>query len=314
MATGISTNRSELQAGNPLGNWVFTSNYKLFKIKPGGYFTTQARANTFGYSVMDALQPNWACFPSKRYGVNYAYVLVDGNRWDAASMKRVLDEQAYFASQGDTSFTVEEATGCWNDGSDILWDETQYYKFYDQTYSYFDSNSEFHDSGTGDSSVMRLDEAVWENTTTSDYAHIREWKQLIAAGQNWNGGNWRDGTGREANFPYDLPLTNSNIALIGFDHDTVNQSVISDTSNAYYDINSNFERLLAEAQPLAYSWVYEDQNGVGTEETLAMFVDLTIFDPYDFTKGLNAVADATGDTYLFPTTLDFVWSGGTDTD
>ena len=84
--------------------------------------------------------------------------------------------------------------------------------------------------------------------------------------------------------------------------------------NGYYDINSNFERLLAEAQPLAYSWVYEDETSVGTEETLAMFVDLTRFDPEDFTKGLNATADAGGDTFLFPTTLDFIWSGGTDTD
>ena len=312
MANSINPARSELQAGNPLGSWVWTNQqFSLFYVVTDQTIDSQTKANNFGYSVMDALQPLWACFPSKAIG--YGWVLLEGGV-SAASVKATLEDQAYVATAGDSTFTVTAATGCWNDGNDLIWDEDSYYKLYDQTYSYFDSNSQFHDSGSGASSVMGVANAQWEHNTTSADDTILEWKQLIAAGQNWNGGNWRDGTGREANFPYDLPLTNSNIALIGFDHDTVNQTVISDTSNAYYDINSNFERLLAEAQPLGYSWAYEDENSVGSAETLAMFVDLTRFDPYDFTKGLNATADLLGDTYLFPTTLDFVWSGGTDTD
>jgi len=308
----VSTNRTKLQAGNPLGSWVWTQQqFSLFYVTTDQAVDSQTKANNFGYSVMDALQPVWACFPSKAIG--YGWVLLEGGA-SAESVKAVLDAQAYVATGGDSTFTVTAATGCWDDGNDLVWDETSYYKFYDQTYSYFDSNSEFHDSGTGASSVMRLDEAVWNNSMTSDTDATREWTQLIAAGQNWRGGNWRDGTGREANFPYDLPLTNSNIALIGFDHDTVNQAVISDTSNAYYDIDGPFERLLAEAQPLGYSWAYEDETGVGTSETIVMFVDLTRFGPYRFTEGLNSVADANGDTYLFPTTLDFIWSSGTDTD
>jgi hypothetical protein len=312
MANSINTARTKLQAGNPLGSWVWTNQqFSLYYVYSNQTIDSQTKANNFGYSVMDALQPLWACFPSR--GIGYAWVLLEGGA-TVESVKATLEDQAYVATAGDSTFTVTAATGCWNDGNDLIWNTDSYYKFYDQTYSYFDSNSVFHDSGSGANSVMRLDEAQWYNTTTEPDEGHNEWKQLIAAGQNWQSNNWRDGTGRETNFPYDLPLTNSNIALIGFEHDTADQDDISDTSNAYYDINGNFERLLAEAQPLGYSWVYEDETDVGTEETLAMFVDLTRFDPYDFTKGLNAVADATGDLYLFSTTPDFVWSAGTDTD
>ena len=297
--------RSELQAGNPLGSWVWTQQqYSLFLVTGDQAIDSQTKANNFGYSVMEALQPVWACFPSKQIG--YGWVLLEGGQ-SADSVKATLEDQAYVATAGDSSFNVAAATGCWGDGNAANWGIQEWLKLYDQTYSYFDSNSYFHYSGSGANSVINLVLAPWSDTRTEPHDGHREWKQLIAAGQNWRGGNWRDG--REANFPYDLPLTNSNIALIGFDHDIVDETVISNTGNTYYDINSNFERLLAEAQPLGYSWAYEDETNVGTLETLAMFVDLTRFDPWDFTKGLNEYADLTGDTYLFPTTTDFLWSG-----
>ena len=302
--------RAELQAGSPLDNWVWTQQqFSLFYVATDQTIDTQTKANTFGYSVMDALQPVWACFPSNAIG--YGWVLLEGGQ-DATSVKATLEDQAYVDTAGDSTFTVTAATGCWNDGNDLVWSTDNYYKLYNATYSYFDSNSQFHDSAN----VLDI-RAVLDQSDT-DYSNddsIPEWLELIAAGQNWQSNNWRDGTGRETDFPYDLPLTNSNIALVGIDHDgSINQAVISDTTNAYYDINGVFERFISAAQPLGYMFEYEDESDVGTTETLAMFVDLSRFDPLRFRQEVNSVADSAADLYMYCTSLDFIWSGGTDTD
>ena len=306
----VTTNRRELQAGSPLDGWVWTQQqFSLFYVATDQTIDSQTKANTFGYSVMDALQPVWACFPSN--GIGYAWVLLEGGQ-SAASVKAILDDQAYVATGGDSTFTVTAATGCWNDGNDLVWDTDDYYKRYNATYSYFDSNSEFHDSaGTMD---IR---AILNEADSEDYSGdplIVEWLELIAAGQNWQSNNWRDGTGRETDFPYDLPLTNSNIALVGIDHDGFTQDDIKNTANAYYDIDGVFERLIGAAQPLGYAFEYEDQSDVGTTETLAMFVDLSRFDPISFKRTVIDVSDPLADLYMYCTSLDFIWSGGTDTD
>jgi len=302
-------NRAELQAGSPLDNWVWTQQqFSLFYVATDQTIDTQTKANNFGYSVMEALQPVWACFPSRAIG--YGWVLLEGGQ-SAASVKATLEDQAYVATGGDSTFTVTAATGCWNDGNDFVWDTDKYYKRYDDTYSYFDSNSEFHD----DAGTLDMKAILNDNDADSNDPGIVEWLQLIAAGQNWQSNNWRDGTGRETNFPYDLPLTNSNIALVGIDHDTpIDQDVIKNTANAYYDINGVFERFISAAHPLGYTFEYEDESDVGTTETLAMFVDLSRFDPLSFRREVNHSADATADLYMYCTSLDFIWSGGTDTD
>ena len=304
-------NRTELQAGSPLDGWVWTQQqFSLFKVQTNQTIDTQTKANNFGYSVMEALQPVWACFPSKLIG--YGWVLLEGGQ-SAASVKAILEDKAYVATSGDSTFTVTAATGCWNDGDDLVWDETLYYKKYDATYSYFDINSQFHDDiGILEINTLLANDAVFDYRTDPS---IKEWSQLIATGQNWQSNNWRDGTGRETNFPYDLPLTNSNIALVGIHHDgSIDQDVIKDTANAYYDINGVFERLIAAAQPLGYAFEYEDESDVGTSENLAMFVDLSRFDPLHFRQEVNNSADSNADLYMYCTSLDFVWSGGTDTD
>jgi len=308
MANSINTARAELQAGSPLDGWVWTQQqFSLFYVATDQTINTQTKANNFGYSVMEALQPVWACFPSKAIG--YGWVLLEGGQ-SAASVKATLEDRAYVATAGDSTFTVTAATGCWNDGNDLVWNTDSYYKLYDDTYSYFDSTSNFHDSP----GVLDMRAILNDNDADSSDPQVKEWLQLITAGQNWQSNNWRDGTGRETNFPYDLPLTNSNIALVGIDHDApINQAVISDTTNAYYDINGVFERLIGAAQPLGYAFEYENESDVGTTETLAMFVDLSRFDPLRFRREVNNSADAAADLFMYCTSLDFVWSGGTDT-
>lgn len=310
MATPINTNRTELQAGNPLDNWVWTQQqFSLYFISSSGTINTQTKANNFGYSVMDALQPIWACFPSNFVG--YGYVLLEGGQ-SAASVKATLDDQAYHTTPGAETFTVTAATGAWNDGNDLIWNTDRYFKWYDPTYSYFDTNSEFHDS----TNVLSMRES-YNSSDSDDYSNhpkLQEWLELISAGQNWNGGNWRDGTGREANFPYDLPLTNSNIALVGIDHDEYDQDDVGDINNAYYDIDGVFERMINAAQPLGYVVEYEDETDIGSTESIAMFVDLSIFDPLSFRRQINHSADDSADVHLYCTTLDFTSSTGTDTD
>ena len=100
---------------SPFNGWVYESNYKMFLCDPDSVPDSRAKFDSVGHRMMNAINPNWVVVRSY---TGQVMMLVDGNRWDSASIKQTMDEQVYQVTAEDTVWTVTESDGAWYDNYD----------------------------------------------------------------------------------------------------------------------------------------------------------------------------------------------------
>jgi len=206
---------------SPFDGWVYESNYKMFVCDPDSVPDSRAKFDSVGHRMINAINPNWVVYRSQ---TGQIMMLVDGNRWDAASIKQTMDEQVHQATAEDTVWTVTESTGAWTynalggatHGTDIG------YPIIDINYSYWRSaivGSVVYDAGTED----ELTETITFDITNSnpntftgglngdELAIWNAWQSFPH--NNWNLGNYFDGTGRYNEFPLDVPVSFNNVRM-----------------------------------------------------------------------------------------------------
>lgn len=202
--------------------WVYNSEqYRIYHITPGNKPNSRAKWDRVGHSIMRSINPDYISIRSYTGEIG---MVVGNSRWDAASLKAVLERECFHATPGDVAYTVEESTGIWGDGSIT---EEQFgiaSPRVDENYTYWRN-----------SNIMLLDgidyyldgirtTANRPGETEADWIDSTE-AELIAAASlatNYNLGNYFDGTGRYAEFPLDLAITNGgNLRLYHFDLDEI---------------------------------------------------------------------------------------------
>jgi len=151
-------------------------------------------------------------------------MLVDSNRWDEASIKQTMDEQVYQATLGDTAWIVTDSDGAWtyNALDGVTHGTDGGFPVIDINYSYWRSGivgSVVYDANTED----ELNETITfditnanPNTFTSglngnELAIWNAWNSWPH--NNWNLGNYFDGTGRYNEFPLDVPVSFNNVRM-----------------------------------------------------------------------------------------------------
>jgi len=206
---------------SPFDGWVYESNYKMFVCDPDSVPDSRAKFDSVGHRMMKAVNPNWVVFRSH---TGQIMMLVDSNRWDSASIKQTMDEQVYQATLEDTVWTVTESTGAWkyNALDGVTHGSDGGYPVIDINYSYWRSGivgSVVYDAATEN----ELEETITfditnanPNTFTSglngnELAIWNAWKSWPH--NNWNLGNYFDGTGRYKEFPLDVPVSFNNVRM-----------------------------------------------------------------------------------------------------
>ena len=305
--------RSELQAGNPLAGWVYTSHYRWFRATPDTDAGSLTEFNTMGHSFQRAVAPNWSVVHT--HTNNQISMLVDSNRWDAASLKQTMDEQVYRSTVGDTTWTVAEADGAWRlgDGTN-LW-TIENFRRNTSAYSYI-TEARFPETlAAGDVSDSTNRFAAVQVLTQSDTltGEDAEYNRALRTGMNFNFGNFFDGTDRGINYPGDLATTTDNLYLLVLEGDDFSDTDVDQTSDAFYDINGDFEKIIGEFNPLAYTWIKDTETGLNGAEELMMVVDAKVVDPVAFRDRFNALGitnqTADNDFYIWITAPDLQWTG-----
>ena len=306
-------NRAELSGGNPLDGWVYTSHYKWFRATPDTDAGSLAEFNTMGHSFQRAVAPNWSVVHT--HTNNQISMLVDSNRWDAVSLKQTMDEQVYRSTVGDTTWTVAEADGAWSDGDNTnLWDAEDFRRN-TSAYSYMTEARfpETLDAGDISDSANKFQgyQVVTQDDTLE--GEDAEYNSALRTGMNFNFGNFFDGTGRGINYPGDLATTTDSLYLIVLEGDDFADTDVDQTSDAFYDINGGFEKMISEFNPLAYTWIKDAETGLNGAEELIMMLDAKTVDPIAVRDRFNALGLPTqtgiNDVYIWVTAPDLQWTG-----
>ena len=306
--------RAELSGGNPLDGWVYTSHYKWFRATPDADAGSLAEFNTMGHSFQRAVAPNWSVVHT--HTNNQISMLVDSNRWDAVSLKQTMDEQVYRSTVGDTTWTVAEADGAWRQGdSTNIW-TTENFRRNTSAYSYMTEARfpETLDAGEISDSTNRFAaiQVVTHNQETLE-GEDAEYNNALRKGMNFNFGNFFDGTGRGINYPGDLATTTDSLYLLVLEGDDFADTDVDQTSDAFYDINGGFEKMISEFNPLAYTWVKDTETDLNGAEELIMMLDAKTVDPIAVRDRFNALGLPTqtgiNDVYIWVTAPDLQWTG-----
>jgi hypothetical protein len=228
---------------SPFDGWVYETNYKMFVCDPDSVPDSRDKFNSVGHRTVNALNPNWIVVRSH---TGQVMMLVDGNRWDAGSIKVQMDDLVYQSTEGDTVWTITESTGMWEYNSfDGVTHGTDSSKIViNPTYSYWRSGivgSVVYEENTED----ELREAIQfdisnanPNTLTSGLNGEEEaiWNAWQAFPHNaWNLGNIDDDRAT-IEFPLDVPISWNNVRMFAIRADAMNSWI---TDN--YGTDSNEE-------------------------------------------------------------------------
>lgn len=241
---------------SPFDGWVYESNYKMFVCDPDSVPDSRDKFNNVGHRTVNGINPNWIIVRSWTGNI---MMLVDGNRWDAASIKSVMDEQVYQAAAGDTVWTVQESTGLWEpkdeDGTYTTTGDESNKLRVNETLTYWRS------AITGTADIVQLDTPTADeyyvdhdiqfditnanpNTFTSGLASVESttWNAWSAFPHNeWNLGNIDDDR-TTVEFPLDVPISWNNVRMFAFRADAMNNWI---TDN--YGTDANEENDMDEA-------------------------------------------------------------------
>ena len=235
---------------SPFNGWVYESNYKMFVCDPDSTPDSRAKFDSVGHRMMNAVNPNWVVLRSH---TGQIMMLVDGNRWDSASIKQTMDEQVYQATAEDTVWTVTESTGAWtyNALDGVTHGTDGGFPVIDINYSYWRSaivGSVVYDANTED----ELNETITFDITNANPntfegglngTELATWNAWKSWPHNeWNLGNYFDGTGRYNEFPLDVPVSFTNVRMFEVIVDAMN-----DWINDTYSIVTGEEDDMDEA-------------------------------------------------------------------
>lgn len=204
---------------SPFDGWVYESNYKMFVCDPDSVPDSRAKFDSVGHKMMNAVNPNWVVFRSH---TGQIMMLIDGNRWDAASIKQTMDEQVYQATLGDTAWTVTESTGAWtyNALDGVTHGSDSGFLVIDINYSYwrsaivgsvvYDANTENELNETIIFDITNANPNTFTGSLNSNELAIwNAWKSWPH--NEWNLGNYD--TGRYNEFPLDVPVSFNNVRM-----------------------------------------------------------------------------------------------------
>ena len=238
---------------SPFNGWVYESNYKMFVCDPDGTPDSRAKFDSVGHRMMNAINPNWVVYRSH---TGQIMMLVDGNRWDAASIKQTMDEQVYQATAEDTVWTVTESTGAWtyNSFDGVTHGTDSGYPVIDINYSYwrsgivgsvvYEANAEDELEETIQLDITNANPNTFLNGLNSNELAIwNAWQSFPH--NNWNLGNYFDGTDRYNEFPLDVPMSFNNMRMFEVIVDAMN-----DWITANYGTDANEENDMDEIDNL----------------------------------------------------------------
>jgi len=280
---------------NPSQGWVYASDqYKIYQIEPSVAPDSRAKFDRVGHSIMRSVNPDWFCFKSA-FGL--MQMVVGNTRWDAESLKAVLERECFQATAGDVTYTVTESTGHWTVGSSLLTFEgsaselivdNNYSHWRDKTFpaddpdGFYSAGENFVQEADGYAEPYRY---MWSNRTQatrpSETAaswldpHEQVLNESASLATNYNLGNYFDGTNRYNEFPLDLAITNgSNLRLYHFDLDEIDTddwNMITGASTSdpvvdanLYDRGTFLDHMIGTLNPMAYC--FGRDNGDATEE------------------------------------------------
>ena len=234
---------------SPFDGWVYESNYRMFLCDPDSVPDSRAKFDSVGHRMMNAVNPNWTVF---RSNTGQVMMLVDGNRWDAASIKQTMDEQVYQATAEDTVWTVTESTGAWthNTLGGATHGTDSGFPIIDTTYSYWRSSvvgSVVYEANTED----ELRENIQFDITNShpntflnglNGEELAIWNAWQSFPHNeWNLGNIDDDRAT-LEFPLDVPMSFNNVRMFEVRVDAMN-----DWITANYGTDTSEENDMDEA-------------------------------------------------------------------
>lgn len=267
--------------------WVYNSEqYRIYHITPSVKPDSRAKWDRVGHSIMRSVNPDYISIRSFTGEIG---MVVGSTRWDAASLKQVLDRECFQAATGDVTYTVEDSTGIWGDGSIAEEYAGISTPRVDENYTYWRDNSTMLQN---DGAAFYLESI--RTTATRNSETEADWiddfdRELIKAASlatNFNLGNYFDGTGRYAEFPLDLAITNgSNLRLYHFDIDEIDSSDFSEltgealvegdyegTGRNIYDYGDYMDQFLGTINPLAYCFS-RDHADDNVDNRLYMFAE-----------------------------------------
>lgn len=283
--------RTKLQSGDPKAGWIYPAqNLKFYRAAATRWPTTADERKTLPKRFLQAVNPEWWCILSRQ---PFIYMLVDTNRYNNLWLEEVLNSEVYCSTPGDTIWTVDESTGSWNadafnvtgaHSSSGVWDTGGYRKI-DPVYTFF-TPARFTNSQTdGLLTSVELGDSIDSvkifhplSKTQSISNSLVEYQRAFQGGQNYVL-DFRNG-GKNFNFyPYDLAMSNTNVALVGISFTTLTSANVNETGDTFYDINNIYENLVGDFNPLAYTWL-SDKDDVTLMTTchIIMFVDISRFD------------------------------------
>lgn len=249
----------------PAQGWVYASaQYKIFTATPSVTPDSRAKFDRVGHTMMIAVNPDWVNMRSLDGEI---LMVVGSTRWDAASLKKVLEEQCFQASSGDVTYTVAESTGYWTGGNNtITYNGFAADLIVNNTLTYWrDTALLEEDSGTYYLGTTRT-QAETPGDTESDWAGSNEQLLLAQSSKttNWNLGNYQ--SGRYSEFPLDIAITNgSNLRLYHFDLDEVDTDEwnlvtgepqaagqFDGTGRNLYDYGEYFDTVIRQINPMMY--------------------------------------------------------------
>ena len=245
---------------SPFDGWVYESNYKMFVCDPDSVPDSRAKFDSVGHRMMYAVNPNWVVFRSH---TGQIMMLVDGNRWDADSIKQTMDEQVYQATAADTAWTVTESTGAWTYGAlgGVTHGTDNGFPVIDINYSYWRSGivgSVVYEENTEN----ELNETITFDITNAnpntftgglngnELAIWNAWKSWPH--NEWNLGNYN--TGRYNEFPLDVPVSFTNVRMFEVIVDAMNDWIADnygDITGEEDDMDEADGQLWRAGSPLA---------------------------------------------------------------
>jgi len=286
---------------SPFDGWVYESNYKMFVCDPDSVPDSRAKFDSVGHRMMNAINPNWVVLRSH---TGQIMMLVDGNRWDAASIKQTMDEQVYQATAEDTVWTVTESTGAWTYGAlgGVTHGTDNGFPVIDINYSYWRSGivgSVVYDAGTED----ELNETITFDITNAnpntftgglngtELAIWNAWKSWPH--NNWNLGNYD--TGRYNEFPLDVPVSFTNVRMFevrvdamsnwitdNYGTDANEENDMDEINNSDPDLNSKLWRagsplssVLSALNPICWTFRLKGDEGDAVDQKTNSIVFMT---------------------------------------
>jgi len=267
--------------------WVYNSTqYRIYHITPSVKPDSRAKWDRVGHSIMQSINPDYISIRSFTGEIG---MVVGSNRWDAQSLKETMERECFQASAGDVTYTVEDSTGIWGDGTIAEeWDSITT-PLVDVNFSYWRDSDLLYVNGTDYFLASIRTQATRTGETEDDWADTVEDKALIAAASlatNYNLGNFFDGTGRYNEFPLDLAITNGgNLRLYQFDIDEIDSSDWNEatgeaseggdyegTGRNLYDYGDYMDQFLGTINPLMYCFS-QDHEDDDVDNRLYMFAE-----------------------------------------